>query len=105
MGELRDHRGMVRALAAIVGLALVSSTAHAQNAEGAKLFEEGRALAADKKWVEACAKFEKSLELDPAPGTKLNYGDCHEHLGHLAQAYRLFMEVSEADKTANPDRA
>lgn len=96
---------MVRALAAIVGLCLISSPAHAQNAEGAKLFEEGRALAADKKYVEACAKFEKSLELDPAPGTKLNFGDCHEHLGHLAQAYRLFMEVAEADKTSNPDRA
>lgn len=92
-------------LAAIVGLCLISAPAHAQNAEGAKLFEEGRALAADHKYVEACAKFEKSLELDPAPGTKLNYGDCHEHLGHLAQAYRLFMEVAEADKAANPDRA
>ena len=96
---------MVRALAAIVGLCLIGAPAHAQNAEGAKLFEEGRALAADKKYVEACAKFEQSLQLDPAPGTKLNYGDCHEHLGHLAQAYRLYMEVAEADKTANPDRA
>ncbi|HUS27028.1 MAG TPA: tetratricopeptide repeat protein, partial [Kofleriaceae bacterium] len=76
-----------------------------QNAEGARLFEEGRALAKDGKYVEACATFEKSLQLDPAPGTKLNYGDCHEHLGHLAQVYRLFLEVAEADKTANPDRA
>ncbi|HTL33552.1 MAG TPA: hypothetical protein VL326_10520 [Kofleriaceae bacterium] len=97
---------MVRALAAFVGLALVGSTpALAQNAEGARLFEEGRELAKDGKWVEACATFEKSLQLDPAPGTKLNYGDCHEHLGHLAQAYRLFMEVAEADKTANADRS
>ena len=98
---------MVQKLAAIVGLCLIASTADAQNAqgEGSKLFEEGRALAADKKYVEACAKFEKSLELDPAPGTKLNFGDCHEHLGHLAQAYRLFMEVAEADNTANADRA
>lgn len=97
---------MVRALAAFVGLVLVgSSPAMAQNAEGARLFEEGRELAKDGKWVEACATFQKSLELDPAPGTKLNYGDCHEHLGHNAQAYRLFMEVAEADKTANPDRA
>ncbi|HUS27770.1 MAG TPA: tetratricopeptide repeat protein, partial [Kofleriaceae bacterium] len=67
---------MVRALAAFVGLALVgSSPALAQNAEGARLFEEGRALAKDGKYVEACATFEKSLQLDPAPGTKLNYGD------------------------------
>jgi tetratricopeptide (TPR) repeat protein len=69
------------------------------------LFEEGRTLAKEGKYVEACATFQKSLELDPAPGTKLNYGDCHEHLGHLAQAYRLFLEVAEADKSNNPDRA
>src|SRR5512143_835447 len=96
---------MLRALT-IVGLLLGSTAAVlAQSADGAKLFEEGRALAKDGKYVEACDKFAKSLELDPAPGTKLNYGDCHEHLGHLAQAYRLFVDVAQADKTANPDRA
>ena len=96
---------MLRALT-IVGLLLGSTTAvFAQSADGAKLFEEGRILAKDGNYAEACDKFAKSLELDPAPGTKLNYADCHEHLGHLAQAYRLFIEVAQADKTANPDRA
>lgn len=96
---------MRRALT-IVGLLLGSTAAVlAQSADGAKLFEEGRALAKDGKWAEACDTFAKSLELDPAPGTKLNFADCHEHLGHLAQAYRLFIEVAQADKTANADRA
>lgn len=96
---------MFRSLA-IVGLLLASTgIALAQSADGAKLFDEGRALAKDGNYSEACDKFARSLELDPAPGTKLNFGDCHEHLGHLAQAYRLFIEVAEADKTANPERA
>jgi hypothetical protein len=93
---------MLRALA-IVCLAVGS--AHAQTPESTKLFEEGRALAKDGKYVEACAKFETSLALDPAVGTKLNFADCHEHLGHLALAYRLFTEAADAEQTSNPDRS
>src|SRR3954464_7500471 len=99
---------MVRAVAVIVGLVIATSSAasFAQNvAEGAKLFEEGRALAKDGKYAEACDKFAKSLTFDPAPGTKVNFADCHEHLGHNAQAYHLFIEVFEADKTSNPERS
>jgi hypothetical protein len=93
---------MLRALA-IVCLAV--GTAHAQTPESTKLFEEGRALAKDGKYAEACAKFETSLSLDPAVGTKLNFADCHEHLGHLARAYRLFTEAADAEQTSNPDRS
>lgn len=93
---------MLRALA-IVSLAF--GVAHAQTAESTKLFEEGRALAKDGKYTEACAKFETSLALDPAVGTKLNYADCHEHLGHFALAHRLFTEAADAEQTSNPDRS
>lgn len=93
---------MLRALA-IVTLAV--GVAHAETPESTKLFDEGRALAKDGKYAEACAKFEASLALDPAVGTKLNFADCHEHLGHLAVAYRLFSEAASAELTTNPDRA
>ena len=82
---------MVRALVIVVAL---TATAGAQSA---KLFEEGRALAKDGKWSEACDKFAQSLELERAPGTLLNYGDCQEHLGHVALAWRLFDEAAQAD--------
>jgi tetratricopeptide (TPR) repeat protein len=95
---------MVRGLVAVVVVAL-TATAWA-DAESTKLFEEGRALAKEGKYEEACATFAKSLELDRAPGTLLNYGDCHEHLGHLAQAWRLFDEAARAsEKEKNADRA
>lgn len=64
--------------------------------ESARLFEAGRALAKQGKYDEACATFSRSLELERAPGTLLNLADCHEHLGHLAQAYRLFQEAERA---------
>src|SRR5690349_10992929 len=95
---------MVRllAIALVVGL---GATAWADT-ESAQLFEEGRALAKDGKYEEACTKFARSLELDRAPGTLLNYGDCHEHLGHLAQAWRLFDEAMRlSEKENNTDRA
>ena len=95
---------MVRVLVAALIVAL-TATASA-DAESTKLFEEGRALAKEGKYEEACAKFDKSLQLDRAPGTLLNYGDCHEHLGHFAQAWRLFDEAARAsEKENNAERA
>lgn len=93
---------MLRALAFVC---LAVGSARAQTPESTKLFEEGRALAKDGKYAEACAKFETSLSLDPAVGTKLNFADCHEHLGHFALAYRLFTEAADAEQTRNPDRS
>lgn len=98
---------MMRALVAtlVVGWVAIAA-AQGPSEESTKLFEEGRALAKDGKYEEACAKFEKSLALDRAPGTLLNYGDCHEHLGHLALAWRLYDEAARAsDKENNADRA
>jgi hypothetical protein len=91
----------------LVSMLLVATTtiAAAENPEGARLFEEGRALAKEGKYAEACARFEESLALDRAIGTRLNYADCHEKLGHLAQAHELFEEVAETEKTNDPDRA
>jgi len=98
----------MRALLASVFLLVWTAIATAQgqpNPQGAVLFEEGRALAKDGKYAEACAKFEKSLELDPAIGTQLNYADCHEKLNHVAQAWRLFDSAADAEKITNPERA
>lgn len=96
-------RGLVAAL--VVGW-VATAAAQGPSEESTKLFEEGRALAKDGKYEEACAKFEKSLALDRAPGTLLNYGDCHEHLGHLGLAWRLYDEAARAsDKEKNADRA
>ncbi|HEY5921776.1 MAG TPA: tetratricopeptide repeat protein [Kofleriaceae bacterium] len=95
---------MVRVLVAALVVGMVATAA--ADTQSTKLFEEGRALAKEQKWDEACAKFARSLELDRAPGTLLNYGDCHEHLNHLALAWRLFDEAGRAfDKVNDGERA
>ncbi|MFO0588357.1 MAG: hypothetical protein U0441_12485 [Polyangiaceae bacterium] len=38
-------------------------------------------------WVTACAKFDASMQLDPAPSTLLNVAECLEHDGKLARAW------------------
>jgi hypothetical protein len=58
-------------------LVLVAGVAFAQpSPQATKLFDEGRELAKQQKWADACDRFAQSLALDPAPGTKLNqYSD------------------------------
>lgn len=96
----------IRALMTVLAVG-IGATASAQtpNPAGAKLFEEGRALAKDGRYEAACAKFEQSLALDPAIGTQLNYADCHEKLGQHAEAWRIFDAAADAEKITNPVRA
>jgi tetratricopeptide (TPR) repeat protein len=74
---------------------LLAAPAAAQPDEAKALFEQGRALAAAADFEGACAKFARSFELDPAPGTELNLADCQVHLGHVARAWQLFDDAAQ----------
>jgi hypothetical protein len=82
-------------------LVLLTATAVAQPSPAAtKLFDEGRDLAKQQKWAEACERFSKSLALDPAPGTKLNLGDCLEKQGKVRAGWIMFEEAArDFDRT------
>lgn len=54
------------------------------------LFQEGRAAVRAGDWERGCPKFEESLRLDPAPGTRINLGECEERTGHLVRAFELY---------------
>lgn len=88
-------------------IALLFDVARAQPADEAdRLFQEGRALAEAGDHAAACARFADSYKLDPAVGTKLNLGDCHEHLGKLEEALALFEEAAgELDVQGEAKRA
>lgn len=93
---------------AVIGLvAALASVAHADDTKerAAMLFEEGRELARRANFAEACDRFAKSYELDPAPGTQVNFADCQEHLGHLALAWELFDKTAADSEKTNPVRA
>jgi hypothetical protein len=105
LGGVRDDSGMVRVLVAALVVVVGMATTAAADTESARLFEEGRALAQEEKWQEACAKFDQSLALDRAPGTLLNLAACQEELGQLALAWRLFDEAARvSEKEHNAER-
>jgi hypothetical protein len=69
------------------------------------LFDEALALMASGKYVDACPKLETSQKLDPGMGTQFRLAECYEHVGKLASAWAIFVEVAEAAKQGgNADR-
>lgn len=94
----------MRSIAPVVMMMfLVGGVASAQpKPEGTRLFEQGRDLAKAGKYAEACEAFGKSIAIDRAAGTALNYGDCLEHLGQLRKAWQMYDEAArEFDKQAD----
>jgi hypothetical protein len=97
---------------ALLVLVWVSSGARAQESDdpgreraGAEaLFEAGHAAMDAGDYDTACQKFEASLELDPAPGTLMNLGNCEEKRGRFASAWERYIaaerELPEDDRRA-----
>lgn len=72
--------------------------------EADRLFAEARELMKTRP-AEACPKFERSFELDPALGTLLNFALCLEHTGRWASAWVRFNQAKEwAIRTHESDR-
>jgi hypothetical protein len=71
---------------------LVSAGAFAQGSDAAAraLFEDGRALMDQKKYAEACAKFEGSQKIGAKASTALNLGVCYDKLEKFATAWSTF---------------
>lgn len=60
------------------------------------LFEEGKRLLAEKRFADACARFEASQRLDPGVGTLLFLADCYDTVGRTASAWSTFREAASA---------
>ncbi|HEY3818869.1 MAG TPA: hypothetical protein VGL81_16975 [Polyangiaceae bacterium] len=85
-------------LAGLFSSAVVVSATRAEAADpvtAEALFREGRRAIEAGNYVVACAKFEESNRLDPAPGTLLNLADCEEGRGQLARAWQHFQQLYE----------
>ena len=96
------------ASAVITAWVVVSSSADAQTRDPAAartLFNEARALMSQKKFDQACPKFEDSMRLDNGIGTRFNLADCWERIGRTASAWSLFLDVAASAKSsAQTDR-
>ncbi|MEJ7604352.1 MAG: hypothetical protein WKG01_41210 [Kofleriaceae bacterium] len=91
----------------IVALTAAGAAAQAPSpaAEGARLFEEGRALVREGRYAEACDRFAQSYQLDRAPGTQLNLGDCAQREGQLRRAWLLFDDAARSYQKAGREVA
>ena len=92
-GIRAQPRVLVRVLvlgAVLIGLLVMPAAVQAQkgNTTAAEaLFEQGRDLMKQKRYAEACEKFEASHTLDPSVGALLNLGDCRQKNGQTASAW------------------
>ncbi|HWO17144.1 MAG TPA: tetratricopeptide repeat protein [Kofleriaceae bacterium] len=89
----------------VVGTVPTLVRAQPAGAQAEVLFREGRALMTAGKIAEACAAFEQSQKLDPAPTTLINLAGCREKLGQLASAWGLFLEAERQTRSASDDVA
>jgi hypothetical protein len=84
-------------VSATIGCVLLVATAAAQEDKmrAEALFREGREALAKGDYASACELLSRSNDLDPAPGTQLNLGECEAVRGRVATAYFLFRRVEQ----------
>jgi serine/threonine-protein kinase len=87
-------------------LTVVSPThADESNAVAAEsLFNEARTLLDKGRFEEACERFSRSEQLDPAVGTLLNLGECYERLNKIASAWGAYRQAAALAVTRNDER-
>jgi len=79
---------------AVIGL-LAAGVARADNPQIAEgLFADGVRLMDQKRYAEACAKFQSSLEYLDGLGTRGKLADCWEKLGRVATAWTAWRDVA-----------
>ena len=111
MGFGTRTAGSVRLLAAFAGVAgaLVGSAgvARAQDREvdAERLFREGQKLLEERRFGEACPKFEAAYNKDHSLGTLINLAFCHKEQGAIWYSWLEFREAEvKATELNRPDR-
>lgn len=77
-----------------LGLTLLASHAHADDASAEALFREGKQLMAEGKYELACPKLRASYDADPATGALLAVAICFEKAGKTASSWAAYTEVA-----------
>jgi hypothetical protein len=95
---------------AIAGLVLTTVAvgpreARADAAAADALFADARRLMEEKRYLEACSKFEGSYKEEPTLGTLLNLANCNEVAGQLATAWARWGEAEAKARQQGDDRA
>jgi hypothetical protein len=92
-------------VSAVILFASVTASAQSGTAIAEGLFRDGKKLLDDKKFAEACPKFEESARLEPSSGVELALGICYEGLGKTASAWAAYESaISLARRDNRKDR-
>ena len=95
-------------LLVVTAVLLAPAAAHAQNSKevvAESLFQEGKRLMSDGKYVEACPKLAESNRLDPGAGALTALALCHKAEGKWASSWSEFKDVvSLARRDGRKDR-
>jgi hypothetical protein len=106
-GVLCIARPLVRSSVAGVVMALWPAVAGAQDkdADAERLFREGQKLMEERRFGEACPKFDAAYRKDQQLGTLLNLAYCHKEQGAIWQAWLEFKEAElKAVEVKRPER-
>ncbi len=95
----RVRRLLAATLLASAAVSTASTAARAQasaqdSAVAQSLFDQGRKLAAQNDYADACPKLEESQRLDPTAVTQFWLADCYEHSGRTASAWSSFLDLA-----------
>ena len=96
----RVRRSLLAAtLLASAAVSTASAPARAQasaqdSAVAQSLYDQGRKLAAQNNYADACPKLEESQRLDPTAVTQFWLADCYEHVGRTASAWSSFLDLA-----------
>lgn len=88
-------RGIARTLGLTVALLLATGNVSAQEREqdAERLFREGQKLLEERRFAEACPKFETAYAKDHSLGTLINLAFCHKEQGANWYAWLEFREA------------
>lgn len=94
-----------RALGAAVLLVCGQAAAQDREADAERLFREGQKLLEERRYGEACPKFEAAYRKDGQLGTLINLAFCHKEQGANWYAWLEFREAEiKATELGRPDR-
>ncbi|HEX3849532.1 MAG TPA: hypothetical protein VHW01_01120, partial [Polyangiaceae bacterium] len=101
------RRFLILAAAMLLGSAAREASADEPEpaSQAEQTFLEGRALLKDKRYAEACPKFQQSQAQDPASGTLLALAYCQELSGLLATSWSSYLAAAQlAEHEGHADR-
>lgn len=103
---VRALRGAIpAAISFALWLGAGSASAQNQDADAERLFREGQKLMEERRFAEACPKFDAAYTKDRQLGTLINLAFCHKEQGALWYAWLEFREAEvKATELNRPDR-